>query len=156
MNVQVTKHSPGALVSPACSLGVSGLIIQRRGTAGQLLWDTGGLQVADANRWRPSRWEESRAWLEVALLFVSQVPPEVSAPGIYLEGVRSLDLIHFFLVQSDGFWRLDFKVFSIKNSSPRVEFGFNPSPSSRWFFCLTGAPASAGSAAPAGGTLMAP
>lgn len=29
MNVQVTKHSPGALVSPACSLGVSGLIIQR-------------------------------------------------------------------------------------------------------------------------------
>lgn len=147
----VQKPSSPPLV-PWASVGLS----FKDGNSRQLLWDTGGLQVAVANRSRPSRWEESSAWLEVALLFISQVPPEVSAPGIYLEGVRSLDLIHFFLVQSDGFWRLDFKVFSIKNSPPRVEFGFHPNPSSRWFFCLTGAPASVESAASAEGTLMAP
>lgn len=134
MNVQVTTHSPSpAEEKPSCSPGALvpcvsvGLVIL------SAFSEALGLQVAGADRGPHAERRPARGWklhCSSSRRCLQWVPP-----GIYLERVRSLDLIHFFLVQSAGFWCLDFKVFSIKNSPKRVGFGFNPSPSSRWFFC---------------------
>lgn len=153
MNVQVTtvrpllRRSPPGLPSLVPWVSV-GLVIPRRGAPGQLL-----------NHWGLGSPRGVRAWLGVALRVVSRVSERVPL-GIYLEGVGSLDSSRFFLVQSDGSWRLDFKVLSRNNGPTRVNFGFNASPSSSWFFCCsTGAPASVERAASVrhpNGTLVRP